>query len=245
MKFHPRRSSVNYLIEASRDILRAWFRGNRGMRLTILFTFFLIVIAICLALIGELLPAKKEILNVIAGLCGIISGILAIIIISLQRIHEDNKFKIKIEQIEKRVQDNPKETQAAWELAIVKLESYINKNLEQVRSIFWLTFFVLIIGFLFIGFGVFLIYQNPENYKPSLISAVSGVIVNFIGATFLVLYKSTMIQAKDYVNILDRINAVGMSVKIINTLPDDEMKLKQQTTAELVKQILTLYTKNI
>lgn len=66
--------------------------------------------------------------------------------------------------------------------------------------------------------------------------------MSFIGATFLILYKATMAQATDYVNILERINAVGMSVQILETIEEDDTKLKQKTTAEIAKQLLELYS---
>jgi len=60
----------------------------------------------------------------------------------------------------------------------------------------------------------------------------------------LVLYKSTMAQAKDYVTILERINAVGMSVQILDTLNDGGLDLKHETTADVARQLLTMYSSN-
>ncbi|TOB56756.1 TRADD-N-associated membrane domain-containing protein, partial [Vibrio parahaemolyticus] len=76
----------------------------------------------------------------------------------------------------------------------------------------------------------------------ALLSAVSGLLVNFIGATFLVLYKSTMSQAKEYVAILERINAVGMSVQVLEKIEDSNKTLKDQTISDLSKQLLTMYS---
>ena len=187
-------------------------------------------------------PLLQSVSEGIATILGVIAGALALFITAYQKSNEETKREDRILEVEKRVQENPKETQAAWELARVKLESYLNRNLKQVRSIFYLTVFVMIVGFSLIGYGVFKIYENPETFNASLIAALSGIIVNFIGATFLILYKSTMSQATDYVKILERINAVGMSVQILDTLEDEETKLKQQATADLAKQLLALYT---
>jgi len=189
-----------------------------------------------------LTPLLQSVSEGIATILGVIAGALALFITAYQKSNEETKREDRILEVEKRVQENPKETQAAWELARVKLESYLNRNLKQVRSIFYLTVFVMIVGFSLIGYGVFKIYENPETFNASLIAALSGIIVNFIGATFLILYKSTMSQATDYVKILERINAVGMSVQILDTLEDEETKLKQQATADLAKQLLALYT---
>lgn len=236
---------MQFIFEIIKEMLNAWRIGQRLVRSVIATAIILVILAMIVAIIGKFFPYSQYIQSVsegIATILGVIAGALALFITAYQKSNEETKREERILEVEKRVQDNPKETQAAWELARVKLESYLSRNLKQVRSIFWLTVFVMIVGFTLIGYGVFKIYENPEMFNASLIAAVSGIIVNFIGATFLILYKSTMSQATDYVKILERINAVGMSVQILETVEDEETKLKQQATADLAKQLLALYT---
>ncbi|MEZ8918368.1 hypothetical protein AB6D98_23105 [Vibrio lentus] len=47
-----------------------------------------------------------------------------------------------------------------------------------------------------------------------------------------------MSQAKEYVAILERINAVGMSVQVLDKIEESNTILKDQTIAELSKQLL-------
>ena len=75
----------------------------------------------------------------------------------------------------------------------------------------------------------------------SALVTVAGLLINFMGASFLVLYKSVMSQAKDFVNVLERINAVGMSVQIADNIEKDPT-LKDATRAEIAKLLLTLYS---
>ena len=149
----------------------------------------------------------------------------------LQNVRDEGKQAQKIAEVEKRFEQNPKETGAAWELARVKLESYVNRNLAQVMHIFWLTAFVMLCGFGLIGVGTYKAFADPDHFKSSVLSASSGVIVSFLGGTFLVLYRSTMAQAKEYVTMLERINAVGMSVQILDTLDDGNKELKHKIRA--------------
>lgn len=236
---------MQFIFEIIKEMLTAWRVGKRIVRSVITTAIVLVMLAMIFAIIGKFFPYNPYLQSVAVGIAtilGVIAGALALFVTAYQKSNEETKREERILEVEKRVQENPKETQAAWELARVKLESYLNRNLNQVRSIFWLTVFIMIVGFTLIGYGVFKIYENPEALNASLIATVSGIIINFIGATFLILYKSTMSQATDYVNILERINAVGMSVQILDTLEDDETKLKQQATANLAKQLLTLYS---
>lgn len=236
---------MQFIIDIIKEIMAAWRMGQRRVRNVIAAAIILVILAMISAILGKFFPYSyyiQSILEGIATILGIIAGALALFITAYQKSNEETKREERMLEAEKRVQDNPKETQAAWELARVKLENYLNRNLYQVRSIFWLTVFVILVGFALIGYGVFKIYENPETFNASILATVSGIIVNCIGATFLILYKSTMSQATDYVKILERINAVGMSVQILETLEDEETKLKQQATADLAKQLLALYT---
>jgi hypothetical protein len=67
-----------------------------------------------------------------------------------------------------------------------------------------------------------------------LLSGVSGIITEFIGATFLFLYRSTIQQATNHIKTLERINSVGMAVKILDTISVDSKKLQDETKAEIV-----------
>ncbi len=118
----------------------------------------------------------------------------------------------------------------------------MDRNLAQVRSIYWLTIIVMALGFLLIGYGVLQAFADENKLKASVVAAVSGVIVNFIGASFLVVHRSTMSQAKEYVGILERINAVGMAVQLLETLEDGPETLKQRTTAAVASDMLRMYS---
>jgi TRADD-N domain-containing protein len=148
----------------------------------------------------------------------------------------------QIKEKEKEVERHPEKTKAAWDLAQEKLEHYLNRNLSQVRSIYWLCILVMLIGFGFVGYGVYIVYDNPESMNPSILSAVSGILISFLGGSFLFIYKSTMTQAKEYVAMLERINAVGMSLQILDTL-DGKIELKEKSKAEIAKELLKIYAK--
>ncbi|CAK8717792.1 MAG: hypothetical protein CDV28_11115 [Candidatus Electronema aureum] len=147
----------------------------------------------------------------------------------------------KIEKVEERFREHPEKPQLAWDLARTKLENYLDRNLSQVRSIYWLTLMVMFCGFGFVLFGLFKAAQNPEKLPVSIVASVSGVLISFIGGSFLLIYRSILAQSKEYVTVLERINAVGMAVQVIASIPDSNGELKHSTTAELAKQLLNLY----
>lgn len=224
------------------DVFKAWRGGSRLIRSLIVIAISLATLALAVGILGaaKILPT-----SIVEPLAGVLGGSALSIVIGVafyQESIDQEKREEKIEEAERRVQENPGETQAAWELARVKLEVYVDRNLNQVRSIFWLTAFVMIVGFGLIVYGVVRAYGVAANLNASILSATAGVLVNFIGASFLVVYRSTMTQAKEYVTVLERINAVGMAVQILDKIDDREMLLKTETTCALASQLLQLYT---
>lgn len=207
--------------------------------LFVLFAFFIYQI-----LLGGSAGVDETILflKIVVGL--MLSGVFFMLISRINSSSKERK-KMKIIEVEKerKLTENPNEPQLAWDLARTKLENYLSRNLSQVRQIFFLSIFVMFIGFGLIIYGSVKVFESPGNLESAMVAAISGVIVNFIGASFLIIYKAIMSQAKDYVTILERINAVGMSVQIIETIEETEENLKDTTKAELAKKLIDLYNK--
>ena len=74
----------------------------------------------------------------------------------------------------------------------------------------------------------------------AVIATSSGVITEFIGATFILVYRSTIQQAVNYSKTLERINAVGMAMQILDTIPEGAKidDLKERTKAALVELLV-------
>jgi hypothetical protein len=144
----------------------------------------------------------------------------------------------RIEVAETKAEQEPAKAKFAWDVARVKLEAYFDRNLSQVNQVFWLAVSVMIIGFGFVLGGVFLALKQPQITTPAIVAGVSGVITEFLGATFLVIYRSTMAQAGEFMWVLERINTVGMAVQILDSIPESQTELKDSTRAEVVALLL-------
>ena len=145
----------------------------------------------------------------------------------------------RIEQIEVQAAEEPEKTKFAWNLASKKLEAYFDRNLSQVRMIFLVAVGVMVVGFSFVLWGVMLAISNPASTRTSYVAAVSGIVTQFIGVTFMVIYRSTMAQANQFMEVLERINTVGMAVQIFDSIPEAEAQLKNSTRAEIVALLLS------
>lgn len=151
--------------------------------------------------------------------------------------------RLRLESVEQRYISHPEKPQYAWDVARTRLESYLDRNIAHLRSIFALTVLVMLVGFGIVAWGLFQATQNPDALSVPIIASASGVFISFIGGSFLLIFRSIMAQSKDYVVVLERINAVGMAVQVISGLPaKEDSGLRHEATAELAKQLLDLYS---
>jgi hypothetical protein len=145
---------------------------------------------------------------------------------------------VRIIHLEKKAEEEPEKVRFAWDLARVKLEAYFDRNLNQVKAIFYVAIGVMAAGFAFIVWGIHAAVESPERVKIALIASASGIITEFIGVTFMVIYRSTMLQATQFMSVLERINTVGMAVQILDAMDEGSPNLKDQTRVDIIRLLL-------
>lgn len=134
--------------------------------------------------------------------------------------------------------EQPQKNKPVWDMAQLTLEIYFNRNLNQIRWIFWLSIVVMSLGFFLILYGVALGYQNPkENWIIAGIGGIAGVVTEFIGSTFLFVYKSSIQQANKYTEILERMNFVGMAMQVLDSISTEEKVGEQPPSEESLKSL--------
>jgi hypothetical protein len=155
-------------------------------------------------------------------------------------IEAQGRAERRVVEAEKRVETSPQQAKPAWDLARATLDQYFQRNLGQIRAIFVLSVIVMMVGFGVICFGVLRAFQSPAALLPATVASLAGVITEFIGATFLFIYRSAIKQAVDYSKSLERINSVGMAMQILDTMPDpgEPVDLKSKTKATLVELLV-------
>ncbi|EJL6517724.1 hypothetical protein NMT44_003494 [Vibrio cholerae] len=232
-----------FIVEFFTQILAAYKGGNGFIKKLVFSSVVLICAGILFIPFGSFFIQERNIVETISSTLVIPGAIFLFGVFVYQNADEQSKKQERYVEVEERAKSNPNETQAVWNLATIKLESYIDRNLRQVRSIYFLTLIAMLAGFSLIGFGIYTVILTPSNLYAGVLSCASGGLVNFLGATFLVIYKSTMTQASDYVSMLERINAVGMSVQVLDKLDSIDKGLKHKAMADLSQQLLKMYCK--
>jgi TRADD-N domain-containing protein len=189
-------------------------------------------------------------------LVGILTSAMLALQVTRVPVEETRKAGEKIRQAESRLEEHPEKSRFAWDLARATLEAYFNRNLSQITWIFWLSLAVMVAGFGIIIYGIsqtvglaheIALKTNPEKSSletiknlPAIISTVAGLVTEFIGATFLFIYRSTIQQATNYSKTLERINSIGMAMQIFDTMPDttQDTDLKSHTKARTVELLV-------
>jgi hypothetical protein len=97
----------------------------------------------------------------------------------------------------------------------------------------------MFVGVLLIIASFILAATGNSSIAPTLIGPLAAAVAEFIGATFLLLYRSTVKQSVNYVKLLENINIVGMSSIILDTISDESLELRNTTKAEIAKLVLT------
>ncbi len=119
--------------------------------------------------------------------------------------------------------EKPEKILPIWDLANYTLQKYYNKNLSQVNSIYKLSVAVMVLGFaLIVSILVATVYFKIDM-KLDSIGIIAGIITEFIGATFLFIYKSTIKQALQHSNSLEEIFSFQKQ-NIINVYTLSEIK---------------------
>jgi hypothetical protein len=227
--------------ELLRLIIKSWQSRNRVLRLAIIFVGLATVAVAGLQLLNQTGFLNHSFSDGISKIIAGLAGLVTLVVVGYQRVVEEQVRTDRVEHAEEEFRRNPEKPQLAWDLARTKLESYLDRNLSQVRSIYWLTLLVMAFGFGVVVYGLLEAFGDPRKLNVSIVASASGVFVSFIGGSFLVVYRSILAQSKDYVSVLERINAVGMAVQVIANIPERSAKRKDQAMVTIANDLLGMY----
>lgn len=225
----------------SRLLVKAWHEGTKRARAVMLASTLFGLVLLVGILIASLFGVRETTIKISLAVVVLVLLLMAFAVATYQALTDEEKQAKKLESVEERAREHPERPQFAWELARTKLESYLDRNLSQSRSIYRLTFMVMLVGFVVVMYGLYQATQDPTKLPVSVVAAASGVVISFIGGSFMLVFRSILSESRGYVTVLERINAIGMAVQVIASIPESSAELKHATTANLANQLLTLY----
>ena len=214
------------------------FRGRSKTYVIVLVILAIVVIVTLYWLIKS--PSLEPFLSLL------VVGAIVSVLVSIKDISSDifTVSKKDIEVARERVEKNPDKAKPAWDLATAKLEAYLSANLKQINWIFGLSVSVMIIGFVFLVIAVFLSLQNPQLITPVIVAGVGGALTEFIGATFLVLYRSAVEHSANFIKSLDKTSSVGVAMQILDNISTDKDETVQEKIVEAKIEVAKLLLSN-
>jgi hypothetical protein len=164
--------------------IRAFDRGGKTrLALYILGVLFVAVFLLAILNQYDVVPDADARVGAIGLLLAMIVIVLAIL--ALEGTREAEADARRRGEAEAQARQHPEEPRLAWEVARQKLKSYLDRNLAEVRSIFWLTLFVMLGGLGFVLYGLQRAFEAPDSrLSVAVVASASGVLISFIRGHF-------------------------------------------------------------
>jgi hypothetical protein len=124
------------------------------------------------------------------------------------------------------------------EIAENKLRYYIDYNILKMKCCFWFTLGGMLTGLAIVFLGMVLRYILPAAIQPCMIVSVAAFFVEFLGASFFVIHRLTVLEAQKSMLILQRASSPA-AVK--NMLPPGK-ELSGPALIELCRKILEMHS---
>lgn len=155
-----------------------------------------------------------------------------------EEIKERKEIKEEKEEIKEKEDKNPDKIRPVWEFAATEMKEQMSILRNQATNIYKVSRNIIIIGF--IGIVISFFYTlSGINSNAALLSVIASILIEFIGATLMVIYKTTILQLNENLKILEKLNFVGMGIKILDTMNQDQQAEKlNETKCEIAKNLI-------
>jgi hypothetical protein len=158
--------------------------------------------------------------------------IFYLILIQSSEVEEVDPNQKKGQDSGKKPKENPYENIIYMTIrSLIQLEGYYIINKGQAKSSFRVSIFAIIIGFLTIILGTGYFYLRPSpNLQVTTLSAISGVLLQFIGGAYFFIYRKSLEQMNAYFDQLVNMQNTMVAIQLTRELTDPKKKLELTTT---------------
>lgn len=142
--------------------------------------------------------------------------------IELDTLHKERK------KIQERLAEAPKpDIIDTIQLNLNQLTEYYTINKNQARNSFRFSIFALIVGFITIIGGIWLFYfNNIPNISLTLISSISGTLLEFIGGAYFYLYRKSIDQLNFFFIQLVKMQDTMLSIRLCEQITPEDKQIE-------------------
>lgn len=136
------------------------------------------------------------------------------------------------EQYAEKVKENI-DALGRMQLNLEDIKEFYTWSQNQAKGAFYLAVVMFIAGFTLIVIAVYRTFKPDANVDAAMIPAIGGAITEFIAATTLVVYRSSLSQLNHYHQALHEDERFLSSVNLIDKFHDE--KLQDEMLKELIQ----------
>ena len=213
-------------------------RQNKKLRTFLLVGIIIYLIVFIYINIFKLNVIMPEIYRFLQVATGISSFLLIVVLISFTSIKIDRDglkdelvtIKQEREKIIERISKKENNVIDTIQLSLNQITEYYTINLSQARSSYRWSITAIIVGLITLIAGAWLLFfQKTPNITVGVITGISGILIEFIGASNIYIYNKSLSQLNLYfrelINIQDTMLAIELCEKIDNTNPKNNLSL--------------------
>lgn len=179
------------------------------------------------------------IVSAVLSLVVLVSGLWTFFVQVRRSLEQVEKAEERVDEAERKAEKEPGEPRPAWDVARASLDAHFRRNLLHINVIFWLSVIASVLGFAIVAIAVLQVLIGGDGDLGAIGTGVVGVFTEFIGASFLLIYRSTLAQTGSYTRTLERINAIGMALQILEKMPEgDDSQFGKNPTKSRLAEIL-------
>lgn len=115
------------------------------------------------------------------------------------------------------------------------LQRYYDLNLSQTKFLSKLGIFLILFGLTIISISILLYLRIKDDLWLLLIGAVSGVLIDFVGAIFITMYTKSLEASVKFHSKLAGSNILLLANSIATKINDE--KLRESTLSEIAKNM--------
>lgn len=129
------------------------------------------------------------------------------------------------EELQKKFSQKQDDVFNTIQLSLNQLKEYYTINLSQARSSYRWSIAAIIVGIITLLVGIWFFYFNTNpNISLAVISGISGVIIEFIGASNIYIYNKSLKQLNLYFKELITIQDTMLAIELCDKIEDVDKK---------------------
>lgn len=121
------------------------------------------------------------------------------------------------------------------QLGLNQITEYYTINKSQARNSFRASMGAVVVGLLALSLGIALNYKQPQHTTVPTLSAIAGVLLQFIGGAYFYLYNKTLQQLNFFYETLIRLQDTMLAVQQVDQL---QAGARDKTREAIIKALI-------